>query len=87
MSFPSLFQSNLPPHHSLVAMDTDLQFAILGRVMKWGPTPVVGDNFTTMKQQPAEHLGMASAGGKVHRCRTIAIPVGEADLCETHLEG
>lgn len=54
--------------------------------MKWRPAPVVGDDFATMQQQPAEHLGVAAAGGKVHRRGAVTIPVREADLREAHLE-
>lgn len=55
--------------------------------MKRRPAPVVGDDLTAVQQQPAEHLGVASAGGEVHRRGAIAVPVREADLRKTHLEG
>lgn len=85
--FPSLPPLNLPPPHSLVETDTDLQLAVLRRVMKRRPAPVVGDDLAAVQQQPAEHLGVAAAGGEVHRRGTVAIHVREADLRETHLEG
>lgn len=49
------------------------------------PTPAVCHNITTMEEEPAENLGMTSAGRKVHSSGTVIVPVREADVCKVHL--
>lgn len=69
----------------LVISFTYLQLSILGCIMKRRTTPVVCHYFPTMQEEPAENLGMATAGGKVHGTGPIIVSVSQADFCETHL--
>lgn len=53
--------------------------------MKRRTTPAVCHYFPPMQEEPAENLGMATAGGKVHGTGPIIVSVSQADFCETHL--
>lgn len=64
---------------------TYLQLSILGCVMKRCPTPAVHHYLPAVKQQPAENLGMAAAGSKVHGSGPIIVSVRQAYVCKTHL--
>jgi len=66
---------------------THLQFTVLCSVMKWGSSPVVSGDLSAVQQQPAEHLSVTSTGCEVHGRGLVTVPVRQADLCETHLQG
>lgn len=79
----NIVTQSIPPH--LILCITHLQLPILCCVMERGPTPAVCHNFTTVEEEPAENLGMASASRKVHGSGTVVVPVRQADVCKVPL--
>jgi len=59
----------------MVISYTYLQLSILSSVMKRRTTPAVCHYFPTMQEEPAENLGMATAGSKVHGTGPIIVSV------------
>lgn len=77
-----------PPHPDiLLATSTHLQLAILGGIMQRRAAPAVGSDLPTVQEQPAQHLGMAATGGKVHGRGPLGVPLRQAHRREAHLCG
>lgn len=75
--------STRPP----LAASPHLQLAILSSIVQRRAAPGIGSDLPTVQQQPAQHLGVAAAGGEVHGRGPLSIPLRQAHRREAHLRG
>lgn len=73
----------LPWH--LLAAGTHLQLAVLRGIVQRRAAPAVSGDLPAVQQQPAQHLGVAAAGGEVHGRGPLGIPLRQAHRRKAHL--